>query len=110
MSRAIFPRPKTRRRWTNWSPTFVLRCANPSLKSTGWARTPKTQARAKASTASIPKIGYRPNLETYEGLEVVAGDPIANRMAAAKWGLADNVAKLGQPIDPHRMVHACPRP
>lgn len=58
----------------------------------------KTQARAKLDSFD-PKIGYRPNLETYEGLEVVAGDPIANRMAAAKWGLADNVAKLGQPID-----------
>lgn len=58
----------------------------------------KTQARAKLASFD-PKIGYRPNLETYEGLEIVAGDPIANRMASAKWEMADNVAKLGQPID-----------
>ena len=58
----------------------------------------KTQARAKLDSFD-PKIGYRPNLETYEGLAISAGDPITNRMAAAKWGLADNVAKLGQPID-----------
>jgi putative endopeptidase len=58
----------------------------------------KTEARAKLASFD-PKIGYRPNLETYEGLTVKAGDPIANRMAAAKWQLADNVAKLGQPID-----------
>lgn len=58
----------------------------------------KTQARAKLDSFD-PKIGYRPNLETYEGLAITPGDPIANRMAAAKWQLADNVAKLGQPID-----------
>jgi putative endopeptidase len=58
----------------------------------------KTQARAKLASFD-PKIGYRPNLETYEGLAMTAGDPIANRMAAAAWGQADNVAKLGQPID-----------
>jgi putative endopeptidase len=58
----------------------------------------KTQARAKLASFD-PKIGYRPNLETYDGLEITAGDPIANRMAAAKWALADNVAKLGAPID-----------
>ncbi|WP_324073558.1 MAG: M13 family metallopeptidase [Erythrobacter sp.] len=58
----------------------------------------KTQAHAKLASFD-PKIGYRPNLETYEGLEVIAGNPIVNRMAAAKWGQADNVAKLGQPID-----------
>jgi putative endopeptidase len=58
----------------------------------------KTQARAKLDSFD-PKIGYRPNLEVYEGLAITPGDPIANRMAAAKWGMADNVAKLGQPID-----------
>ncbi|WP_379922819.1 M13 family metallopeptidase [Erythrobacter sp. R86502] len=58
----------------------------------------KVQALAKLDSFD-PKIGYRPNLETYEGLAITAGDPIANRMAAAKWQLADNVAKLGQPID-----------
>ena len=58
----------------------------------------KTQARAKLDSFD-PKIGYRANLETYEGLAITAGDPIANRMAAAEWEQADNVAKLGQPID-----------
>ncbi|QDH33200.1 M13 family metallopeptidase [Porphyrobacter sp. YT40] len=58
----------------------------------------KTQALAKLDSFD-PKIGYRPNLETYEGLAITAGDPIANRMAAAAWRQADNVAKLGEPID-----------
>ena len=58
----------------------------------------KEEARAKLNSFD-PKIGYRDNLETYEGLEIVAGDPLANRMAAAKWGFNDNVSKLGKPID-----------
>ncbi len=58
----------------------------------------KTQALAKLDSFD-PKIGYRPNLETYEGLAITAGNPIANRMASARWRQADNVAKLGEPID-----------
>jgi putative endopeptidase len=58
----------------------------------------KTQARAKLASFD-PKIGYRPNLETYEGLTITSGDAIANRMAAARWNRADNIAKLGAPID-----------
>jgi putative endopeptidase len=58
----------------------------------------KSEARAKLASFD-PKIGYRPNLETYEGLTITAGDPIANRMAAAAWRRADNVAKLGAPVD-----------
>lgn len=58
----------------------------------------KTQAFAKLDSFD-PKIGYRANLETYEGLTITPGNAIANRMAAARWELADNIAKLGQPID-----------
>ena len=58
----------------------------------------KTQAIAKLDSFD-PKIGYRDNLDTYEGLTIKAGDPIANRMAAAHWATRDNLEKLGQPID-----------
>jgi putative endopeptidase len=57
----------------------------------------KVEARAKLD-AFDPKIGYRENLETYDGMEI-GSDPIANRMASAKWEFEDNIAKLGQPID-----------
>ncbi|MCU0949012.1 MAG: M13 family metallopeptidase [Porphyrobacter sp.] len=70
-----------------------------SINEIDWmSEATKTEARAKLASFD-PKIGYRDNLETYEGLEIVAGNPIANRMAAAKWGMADNIAKLGKPID-----------
>ena len=58
----------------------------------------KVEAMAKLDTFD-PKIGYRDNLETYEGLRIVPGNPLANSMAAAEWGYRDNIAKLGQPID-----------
>ncbi len=59
-----------------------------------------TKAEAHAKLDSFdPKIGYRPNLEVYEGLAITPGNAIANRMAAAKWQLADNVKDLGRPID-----------
>lgn len=61
---------------------------------------PETKVEAMAKLAAFdPKIGYRDNLETYEGLAIVEGDPIANRMAAAKWSWQDNISKLGGPID-----------
>lgn len=61
---------------------------------------PETKIEARAKLAAFdPKIGYRDNLETYDGLTIVAGDPIANRMAAAEWGMQDNISKLGGPID-----------
>ena len=59
-----------------------------------------TKAEARAKLASFdPKIGYRDNLETYEGLAIAPGQPLANNMAAAQWAYADNLAKLGEPID-----------
>jgi len=58
----------------------------------------KEEARAKLDSFD-PKIGYRDNPETYEGLAITAGDPLANRMAAARWGREENLAKLGGPID-----------
>ncbi|MEO1731206.1 MAG: M13 family metallopeptidase [Pseudomonadota bacterium] len=59
----------------------------------------ETKEQALEKLASFdPKIGYRPNLETYEGLEV-SDNPLANSIAADDWGFKDNVAKLGKPID-----------
>ncbi|MEX0341752.1 MAG: M13 family metallopeptidase [Erythrobacter sp.] len=70
-----------------------------SLAEIEWM-TDATKAEARSKLASFdPKIGYRDNLDTYEGLEIVAGDPLANAMASAEWANADNLAKLGGPID-----------
>ncbi len=58
----------------------------------------KEEARAKLNSFD-PKIGYRDNLETYEGLEITPDNPIANEVASEAWQLADNASKLGGPID-----------
>ncbi|MCR2832486.1 M13 family metallopeptidase [Parerythrobacter lacustris] len=70
-----------------------------SLREIDWmSEETKVEAMAKLDSFD-PKIGYRDNLETYEGLAIVGGNPLANSMSAAKWQAADNLAKLGQPID-----------
>ena len=58
----------------------------------------KKEALAKLD-AFDPKIGYRDNLETYDGLAIDPRAPLANRMAAARWQNAYQLAKLGGPID-----------
>ena len=58
----------------------------------------KEQAVAKLD-AFDPKIGYRDNLETYDGLTIATGAPVANRMASAEWEWQEMLGKLGGPID-----------
>ena len=58
----------------------------------------KDEARAKLASFT-PKIGYRDNLETYEGLAITGGNPLENSMAAARWQWNSDLAKLGGPID-----------
>ena len=70
-----------------------------SIDEIEWMGADTKQQALRKLDSFDPKIGYRDNLETYEGLEVDPDAPISNAMEAARWQLADNVAKLGQPID-----------
>ena len=45
-----------------------------------------------------PKIGYPSEFETYDTL-VVGANALDNAMAAAKWGMQDNLSKLGTTVD-----------
>lgn len=70
-----------------------------SIQQNDWmSAATKKEAIAKLE-AFDPKIGYRDNLEDYEGLAIDAKTPLANRVAAAKWQQAYNLKKLGGPID-----------
>lgn len=70
-----------------------------SLQENRWmGEATKKEAMAKLD-AFDPKIGYRDNLEVYEGLAIDARTPLANRMAAARWQEAFDLRKLGGPID-----------
>jgi putative endopeptidase len=70
-----------------------------SIEQNDWmSAATKKEALAKLQSFD-PKIGYRDNLESYEGLTIVAGAPLANRMAARRWEWQDDLKKLGGPID-----------
>ena len=70
-----------------------------SIEEITWMSAPtKVEAVAKLDSFD-PKIGYRDNLETYDDLVISADNPLANQIAAEQWQLADNVSKLGGPID-----------
>ncbi len=70
-----------------------------SIQENTWmSAATKKEAIAKLD-AFDPKIGYRDNLETYPGLVITPGQPLANRMAAAEWQYQDMLSKLGGPID-----------
>ena len=61
----------------------------------------ETKKQAMAKLASFdPKIGYRDNLDTYEGLNIETGDPIANRMAAARWAEPSRPITVFEPVEP----------
>lgn len=70
-----------------------------SIEEIDWM-SPVTKQEAMTKLASFdPKIGYRDNLEVYEGLAISATDPLANEVAAEDWQQKDNATKLGGPID-----------
>jgi predicted metalloendopeptidase len=78
---------------TNVKAAFAAR-----LETLSWM-SEETRAEARAKLTSFrTKIGYPTSFETYETLEVT-DSAFGNAMAAARWGTADNLAKLGQPID-----------
>ena len=58
--------------------------------------------RAEATTKIdnfMPMIGYPDAFETYEGMEIRAGDALGNRMRAIRWAIDDNRRRLGGPVD-----------
>jgi putative endopeptidase len=77
----------------------LRRALTESIGENGWmSDATKREAVAKLD-AFTPKIGYPDEFETYEGLTIRAGAPLANRLAAIDWQLDDNRDKLGKPVD-----------
>ncbi len=70
-----------------------------SLNDNEWM-TAATKREAIAKLDSFnPKIGYPDEFETYDGLEIRAGDPLGNQIRAIDWAVNDNRSKLGKPVD-----------
>ena len=70
-----------------------------SLEENDWM-TPETKAQAVAKLdAFTPKIAYPDKFKTYDGLEIMAGDPLGNAIRATAWQMADDRSRLGKPVD-----------
>lgn len=77
----------------------LVRAMEQDLAGNDWM-TPATLAEARAKLDSFTtQIGYPAEFETYEGLQVRAGQPLANRVSAGAWQIADSLAELDQPVD-----------
>ncbi|GAA0267158.1 M13 family metallopeptidase [Alteraurantiacibacter aestuarii] len=77
----------------------LLRAMGEDLDDNDWL-TPATLAEARAKLASFtPMIGYPDEFETYDGLEITPGNPLANRISAIAWNQADSLSRLGKPVD-----------
>ncbi len=61
---------------------------------------PQTRSEAEAKLAAFtPKIGAPARFRQYQGLTITPIDPLANRLAANKWGLEFQLARIGKPVD-----------
>ncbi len=77
----------------------LVRAMRQDLEENAWM-TPATVAEARAKLDSFTsQIGYPDEFESYAGLEVRPGQPVANRLSAGAWGIADSLADLDQPVD-----------
>src|SRR5690606_13493136 len=70
-----------------------------SIAENAWMTEETKRAALAKLDAFTPKVGYPVEFETYEGLDIVAGDALGNRIRAIEWNLADERAKLGKPVD-----------
>ncbi|WP_340588402.1 M13 family metallopeptidase [Erythrobacter alti] len=78
----------------------LSRSMNIALDNNEWM-SPDTIAEARGKLEGfVPMVGYPEEFETYEGLEIAADDPLGNRISAIRWAIADNLGKLGEPVDP----------
>ena len=70
------------------------------LEENEWM-TEATIAEAKAKLDGfVPMVGYPDEFETYEGLEITADNPLANRINTTRWAIDDAHSRLGKPVDP----------
>ena len=70
-----------------------------SLEENAWMSAATKQEAIAKLDAFTPKIGYPDDFETYEGLEIRAGDALGNQIRAMAWELEDNRNRLGKPVD-----------
>ncbi len=61
---------------------------------------PETRLKSKEKLSKFTaKIGYPDEWRDYSALEIIAGDNVGNVRRAAEWGYAQELEKLGTPVD-----------
>jgi putative endopeptidase len=77
----------------------LLRAMRQDLAENDWM-TDATVAEAVAKLDGFTtQIGYPAEFESYDGLQIAPGAPLANRVSAGAWAQADQLADLDQPVD-----------
>ncbi len=77
----------------------LLAAYKESISNLDWM-TPVTKEKALAKLATfVTKIGYPNKWKDYSALEISAQDLIGNVRRAARFALAEDIARLGKPVD-----------
>jgi putative endopeptidase len=77
----------------------LLAAYGESIEALSWM-TPATKAKAREKLSKyLVKIGYPDVWRDYGALEVKAGDPVGNRLRAARFEWLRQAAKAGKPVD-----------
>lgn len=70
-----------------------------NLKDLAWM-TPATRVEAERKLAAFTvKIGYPDEFETYDGMVIRPGQPLANAIAAGDWEWKKQLRELREPVD-----------
>ena len=70
-----------------------------SISANDWMTSATTQEALTKLGTFVAMVGYPDEFETYDGLDIQAGDALGNRIRAIAWNQQDNLAKLGEPVD-----------
>ena len=70
-----------------------------NLRESKWMSDETKPEALKKLAAFDPRIGHPDTFKTYEGLEVQAGQPLANYVEAGRWSRDYNLSRLGKPVD-----------
>ncbi len=77
----------------------LMRAMRSDIEENEWM-TEATVAEAMAKLEGFStQIGYPDEFETYDGLEIRPGQPLANRISSIAWNQADSLADLHEPVD-----------
>jgi putative endopeptidase len=77
----------------------LRRAMSLNIEDSDWMSA-ETKAQAQAKLAAFdPRIGYPDTFKTYDGLTILADNPLANQISAARWSYDYDVNRLGKPVD-----------